>query len=83
MTHEELLQQLDEQGIDALFDACGEYHKARSRPGGTAMCVCGMGGGGAAACRGLKLLHELFRNADLGDERWKAEFGRIQRMMDR
>jgi tRNA A37 threonylcarbamoyladenosine dehydratase len=49
---EKLMQQ-----ISALKAACAESHT--SSIGGAAMCICGRGNGGSAACNALRNLRQL------------------------
>jgi hypothetical protein len=79
MTTDERMRDLDAEGIEALFDAAGEYHKKHSKgAGGSAVCVCGAGCGGSKACRGLSILRDLFRYADFSDPNWKSRFEFVQ-----
>jgi len=41
----------------ALRAACLKQHPGG--PGGSAMCICGAGGGGSSACSGLKMVRVL------------------------
>jgi len=78
------MRKLDREGIAALFDAAALYHEKHSRgPGAAAICICGAGGGGSKACRGLKLLRDLFEFADLDDPKWRQRFEFIQGMFNR
>ena len=82
-TYPEHMRDLDAKNIAALFEACGEYHAKRSRPGGAAICICGHGCGGSSACSGLSILRDLFRYADFKDPNWRERFEFVQRCLDR
>lgn len=73
------MEEADREGLMALFDAAQEYHAKHSRgPGGAAICVCGMGGGGSKACRGLSILRDIFRYAKFDDPEWQKRFSKVQ-----
>ncbi len=60
--HELRMQELDKQGIAALFEAAKDYHKKHSGPVGVSRtCICGEGHGGSDACRGLQAILSFFR----------------------
>ena len=81
--HERRLQELDAEGVLALVEAAGEYHQKHSRgPGGAAMCICGAGGGGSKACRGLAVIRTFLRYAKWGDPEWQERYERLQRLFD-
>lgn len=82
--HEERLNELDVEGVRELFRAAEEYHQKHSKgPGGAAVCVCGSGGGGSKACRGLSVLRELFRYAEWGDPKWRERYEMLQQWFGR
>ena len=80
--HAQRLRELDTEGVRALRSACLEYHQKNSRgPGGAAMCVCGAGGGGSKACRGLAVIRDFFRYADMKRPEWQKRFEEIRAML--
>lgn len=81
--HLERLAELDAEGIQALFEAAADYHQKHCtvRAGATVICVCQRGGGQSAACRGLSVLQDFFRYANLDSEKWRTRFEQIQQMM--
>lgn len=52
--------------VNALLTACCNQHRGA---GGAAMCICGAGSGGSAACGGLALL----KRAITGPEEYRVE----------
>lgn len=77
--HKKKIKELNERAVIDLREAAYEYHKKRSRPGGAAMCACGMGGGGSSACRAYANLRDFFRYADLDKPEWREAFEDFKR----
>lgn len=50
------LSEQDLKDLDQLWTLCRKGHKG---PGGAAICICGAGCGGTAACRGLAVYRRI------------------------
>jgi len=59
-----------QSNISALFIACSKQHRGA---GGAAICICGAGCGGSAACNGLSLL----KSAIAGPDDYRAEIAEM------
>lgn len=50
-------------GWQSLTDACRKQHP--NRPGGAAICICGAGCGGSAACSMLRTIRDVILHMEV------------------